>query len=72
MACSGFQYLMEAPLQRNEADYIRCASPRWSQLVQYDSVDSTVALEAWDMKYKPNAGGTTLGGQFHNIIPRNM
>jgi hypothetical protein len=22
------------------------------------------------MKYKPNAGGTTLGGQFHNIIPQ--
>lgn len=77
MACSvyGSQYLMEALYNANEADYalelLTSNSDRsWYNMIR---IGSTVALEAWDMKYKPNADWNHAWGAVPaNIIPRNM
>jgi alpha-L-rhamnosidase len=77
MACSvyGSQYLMEALYNANEADYalelLTSTTDRsWYNMIR---IGSTVALEAWDMKYKPNADWNHAWGTVPaNIIPRNM
>jgi hypothetical protein len=68
MACSVYGSVPHgSAFTTTEADYaLSYASLRsrsWYNMIQ---LSSTVALEAWDMKYKPNAGGTTLGGQFQH------
>lgn len=77
MACSvyGAQYLLEGLYRFGEADYahelMSLTSDRsWWNMIR---VGSTMALEAWDMKYKPNsdwnhAWGTAPG----NIVTRYM
>ncbi len=77
MACSvyGSQYLMEALYQAEEADYalelLTSTTDRsWYNMIR---IGSTMALEAWDMKYKPNADWNHAWGAVPaNIIPRNM
>lgn len=77
MACSvyGSQYLMEALYNANEADYalklLTATNDRsWWNMIK---MGSTMALEAWDMKYKPNADWNHAWGAVPaNIIPRNM
>lgn len=77
MACSvyGAQYLMEALYNANEADYalklLTDKSDRsWYNMIR---IGSTITLEAWDMKYKPNADWNHAWGAVPaNIIPRNM
>ena len=75
MACSvyGAQYLMEALYNANEADYalelMTAQHDRsWYNMIK---VGSTITLEAWDMKYKPNADWNHAWGAVPaNIIPR--
>jgi alpha-L-rhamnosidase len=77
MACSvyGAQYLMEALYNANEADYalqlLTDKSDRsWYNMIR---IGSTITLEAWDMKYKPNADWNHAWGAVPaNIITRNM
>ncbi len=75
MACSvyGAQYLMEALYQENEDDYalelLTAQHDRswWNML----KVGSTMALEAWDWKYKNNLDWNhAWGAAPANIIPR--
>ena len=74
MACSvyGSQYLMEALYNANEADYaldlMRAEHDRsWYNMIK---IGSTISLEAWDMKYKPNADWNhAWGAAPANIIP---
>lgn len=77
MACSvyGAQYLLEALYNANESDYalqlMTATHDRsWYNMIK---VGSTMTLEAWDMKYKPNADWNHAWGAVPaNIIPRNM
>ncbi|MEM6376775.1 MAG: family 78 glycoside hydrolase catalytic domain, partial [Bacteroidota bacterium] len=77
MACSvyGSQYLMEALYNANEADYalelMTAEHDRsWYNMIK---VGSTITLEAWDMKYKPNADWNhAWGAAPANIIPRYL
>ncbi len=77
MACSvyGAQYLMEALYNAHEADYalklLTDKSDRsWYNMIR---IGSTITLEAWDMKYKPNADWNHAWGAVPaNIIARNM
>ncbi len=77
MACSvyGAQYLMEALYNAREADYaldlMRAQHDRsWYNMIK---VGSTITLEAWDMKYKPNADWNhAWGAAPANIIPRYL
>ena len=77
MACSvyGSQYLMEALYNANEADYalelMTAEHDRsWYNMIK---IGSTIALEAWDMKYKPNADWNhAWGAAPANIIPRYL
>lgn len=77
MACSvyGAQYLMEALYNANEADYalelMTAEHDRsWYNMIK---VGSTITLEAWDMKYKPNADWNhAWGAAPANIIPRYL
>ncbi|GAB3660747.1 hypothetical protein GCM10028791_34840 [Echinicola sediminis] len=77
MACSvyGSQYLLEALYNANEADYalqlMTATHDRsWYNMIK---IGSTITLEAWDMKYKPNADWNhAWGATPANIIPRHL
>jgi hypothetical protein len=77
MACSvyGAQYLMEALYNAGEADYalelMTATHDRsWYNMIR---IGSTITLEAWDMKYKPNADWNHAWGAVPaNIIPRGL
>ncbi|MEQ9306127.1 MAG: alpha-L-rhamnosidase C-terminal domain-containing protein, partial [Marinoscillum sp.] len=77
MACSvyGSQYLLEALYSANEADYalqlMTATHDRsWYNMI---AIGSTITLEAWDMKYKPNADWNhAWGATPANIIPRYL
>ncbi|WP_165732091.1 family 78 glycoside hydrolase catalytic domain [Polaribacter sp. 20A6] len=78
MACSvyGAQYLLEGLYKANEAEYAlelitETESDRsWWNMIK---IGSTMALEAWDMKYKPNSDWNHAWGTAPtNIISRYM
>ncbi len=77
MACSvyGAQYLMEALYHAGAADYalelLTATGDRsWYNMIK---VGATITLEAWDMKYKPNADWNHAWGAVPaNIIPRGL
>src|SRR5690606_24731475 len=77
MACSvyGAQYLMEAVYNAGEADYglelMTATHDRsWYNMIK---VGSTITMEAWDMKYKPNSDWNhAWGAAPANIIPRHL
>jgi len=77
MACSvyGSQYLLEGLYQAGEGQYaldlMRSKGDRsWWNMIR---VGSTVTLEAWDMKYKPNSDWNhAWGAAPGNIIPRHL
>ena len=77
MACSvyGSQYLLEALYNAGEADYAlelmtSQAERSWYNMIR---IGSTISLEAWDMKYKPNADWNhAWGATPANIIPRYL
>ena len=77
MACSvyGAQYLLEALYQQGEADdalrLMTSTSDRsWWNMIK---IGSTMALEAWDMKYKPNSDWNHAWGTAPaNIVTRYM
>jgi alpha-L-rhamnosidase len=77
MACSvyGAQYLMEAVYNAGEADYglelMTATHDRsWYNMIR---VGSTITMEAWDMKYKPNSDWNhAWGAAPANIIPRHL
>ncbi|MDB2462682.1 family 78 glycoside hydrolase catalytic domain [Algibacter sp.] len=77
MACSvyGSQYLLEALYNANKGDYaldlMRSTENRsWYNMIQ---IGSTMTLEAWDMKYKPNSDWNhAWGATPANIIPRGL
>jgi hypothetical protein len=77
MVCSvyGSQYLLEALYAAGEGDYAlklmtdRSTDRSWPHMV-YD-VGTTITLEAWDNKYKPNQDWNhAWGAAPANIIPR--
>lgn len=77
MACSvyGAQYLMEALYNASEADYALSLMTSTSQRSWYNMirVGSTMTMEAWDMKYKPNSDWNhPWGAAPANVIPRLM
>lgn len=77
MACSvyGAQYLMEALYNANEADYALELMTAQHDRSWYNMINigSTITLEAWDMKYKPNADWNhAWGAAPANIIPRYL
>ncbi|WP_435357997.1 family 78 glycoside hydrolase catalytic domain [Emticicia sp. SJ17W-69] len=77
MACSvyGSQYLLEALYNANEAEYalklMTATDDRsWWNMIK---VGSTMTLEAWDIKYKPNLDWNhAWGAAPANIVARNM
>ena len=77
MACSvyGSQYLLEGLYNAYEADYalklMTATDDRsWWNMIK---IGSTMTLEAWDMKYKPNSDWNhAWGATPANIITRNM
>ena len=77
MACSvyGAQYLMEALYKAGAEDYalkmMTATHDRsWYNMIM---VGSTITMEAWDMKYKPNSDWNHAWGAVPaNIIVRNM
>lgn len=77
MACSvyGSQFLMDAVYDANNAEYglelLRSTSERsWYNMIR---VGSTISLEAWDNKYKPNQDWNhAWGAAPANIIPRKL
>ncbi len=77
MACSvyGSQYLLEGLYNANEPDYalelMTATHDRsWYNMIK---IGSTVTLEAWDMKYKPNADWNhAWGATPANIIPNYL
>jgi hypothetical protein len=77
MACSvyGSQYLLEALYKAGAADYalslLTSTSGRsWWNMIRSGS---TITLEAWDMKYKPNSDWNhAWGAAPANIIPRHL
>lgn len=78
MACSvyGSQFLLEALYEAHEADYalslLTSTSERsWAHMI-YD-VGSTITLEAWDNRFKPNQDWNhAWGAAPANIIPRYL
>ncbi|MEA1997254.1 MAG: family 78 glycoside hydrolase catalytic domain, partial [Gemmatimonadota bacterium] len=76
MACSvyGAQYLLEALYLAGEADYalrlmISTSERSWAHMI-YD-VGTTITLEAWDSKYKPNLDWNhAWGAAPANLLPR--
>jgi len=78
MACSvyGAQHLLEALYQIGEADYAlslmaSTAERSWAHMI-YD-VGSTITLEAWDNRFKPNQDWNhPWGAAPANIIPRHL
>jgi hypothetical protein len=77
MACSvyGAQYLLEGLYRAGEAqaalDLMRATDDRsWYNMIR---IGSTITLEAWDMKYKPNSDWNhAWGAAPGNIIPRYL
>ncbi|MDD2303816.1 MAG: family 78 glycoside hydrolase catalytic domain [Prolixibacteraceae bacterium] len=77
MTCSvyGSQFLMDAVYDGNNADYglelLSSTSERsWYNMIR---VGSTISLEAWDNKYKPNQDWNhAWGAAPANIIPRKL
>ncbi|MCK5443023.1 MAG: acetylglucosamine-6-sulfatase, partial [Maribacter sp.] len=77
MACSvyGSQYLMDALYNAGEEDYalelLTATNDRsWYNMIR---IGSTISLEAWDMKYKPNADWNHAWGAVPaNAIPRGL
>ena len=77
MACSvyGAQYLMEGLYKAGEAQYaldlMRATSDRsWYNMIKSGS---TITMEAWDMRYKPNSDWNhAWGAAPANIIPRYL
>ncbi|XMO85824.1 alpha-L-rhamnosidase C-terminal domain-containing protein [Algibacter sp. AS12] len=77
MSCSvyGSQYLLEALYNANKSDYaldlMRSTENRsWYNMIR---IGSTITLEAWDMKYKPNSDWNhAWGATPANIIPRSL
>ena len=77
MACSvyGSQFLMDAVYDGNNPDYglqlLTSTSDRsWYNMIR---VGSTISLEAWDNKYKPNQDWNhAWGAAPANIIPRKL
>ncbi|MEP3838602.1 MAG: alpha-L-rhamnosidase C-terminal domain-containing protein [Algibacter sp.] len=77
MACSvyGSQYLLDALYNANKSDYaldlMRSTENRsWYNMIR---IGSTMTLEAWDMKYKPNSDWNhAWGATPANIIPRGL
>lgn len=77
MACSvyGAQYLMEAVYNAGAADYglelMTATHDRsWYNMIK---VGSTITMEAWDMKYKPNSDWNhAWGAAPANIVARYM
>ncbi len=77
MGCSvyGAQFLMEAVYNGGEADYalelLTATHDRsWYNMIK---VGSTIAMEAWDMRYKPNSDWNhAWGAAPANIIPRYL
>jgi len=77
MACSvyGSQYLMDGLYNAGEADYglelMTATHDRsWWNMI---AIGSTMTLEAWDMKYKPNADWNHAWGAVPgNIVARKM
>lgn len=77
MACSvyGSQFLMDGLYQAGESDYafelMTAVHDRswWNMLFS----GSTISMEAWDMKYKPNSDWNhAWGAAPANIIPRHL
>jgi len=77
MGCSvyGAQFLMEAVYNGGDEDYalglLTATHDRsWYNMIK---VGSTIAMEAWDMKYKPNSDWNhAWGAAPANIIPRYL
>jgi len=77
MACSvyGSQFLMDAVYDGHNADYgleLLCSTSErsWYNMIR---VGSTISLEAWDNKYKPNQDWNhAWGAAPANIIPRKL
>jgi hypothetical protein len=77
MACSvyGSQYLLEGLYKAGEADYafklLTATTDRsWWNMIR---TGSTITMEAWDMKYKPNSDWNhAWGATPANIIPGYM
>jgi hypothetical protein len=77
MGCSvyGAQFLMEAVYNGGDADYalelMTATHDRsWYNMIK---VGSTISMEAWDMKYKPNSDWNhAWGAAPANIIPRYL
>jgi alpha-L-rhamnosidase len=77
MACSvyGAQYLLEGLYKAGEADYafslLTATNNRsWWNMIRSGS---TITMEAWDMKYKPNSDWNhAWGAAPANIIPARM
>lgn len=78
MACSvyGAQYLLEGLYKYNEAQYASdlitdtSGDRNWWNMIQ---LGSTMALEAWDVKYKPNLDWNHAWGTAPlNVITRYM
>lgn len=77
MACSvyGSQFLMDALYEAGEADYAlqlltSDAERSWYNMIR---VGSTISLEAWDDKYKPNQDWNhAWGAAPANIVPRRL
>lgn len=77
MACSvyGAQFLMEALYNAGEADYALELMTATHDRSWYNMIKtgSTISVEAWDMKYKPNADWNhAWGAAPANIIPRGL
>ena len=77
MACSvyGSQFLMDALYEAADADYAlemltKTDDRSWYNMIR---VGSTISLEAWDNKYKPNQDWNhAWGAAPGNIIPRKL
>lgn len=77
MACSvyGSQFLMDALYEASDADYAlqmltKTDDRSWYNMIR---VGSTISLEAWDNKYKPNQDWNhAWGAAPANIIPRRL
>lgn len=77
MACSvyGAQYLLDGLYRSGEGQYaldlLRSTNDRsWYNMIR---VGSTITMEAWDMKYKPNSDWNHAWGAVPaNIIPRRL
>jgi hypothetical protein len=77
MACSvyGSQFLMEALYEASDAEYAlhlltKTDDRSWYNMIR---VGSTISLEAWDNKYKPNQDWNHIWGAAPaNIIPRKL